>query len=153
VLVFFASHGSTIALRHEPDPSPLWLPGGILRILLLFGTIAILAWRLFTDPEVLKFRLTPDPTAWENHRALYLGFSLVGGYGVGWVLARLLGPLRTRPAVLDVQAAVALFAMLLLTIAFILEVFVQPDLEKRIDTSMFECILVAIVAGYFGVRS
>src|SRR5215213_8047936 len=51
VLVFFVAHGKSIARRDEPTASPLWLPGGTLRFLVLAGTAAILVYVAVSHPE------------------------------------------------------------------------------------------------------
>ena len=44
VMIFFVSHGKSIAKKGDPTPSPLWMPGGSIRFLLLAGTAAVIAY-------------------------------------------------------------------------------------------------------------
>src|SRR5262245_46274622 len=44
VMIFFVSHGKSIARKGEATPSPLWLPGGTLRFIILAGTAAVFAY-------------------------------------------------------------------------------------------------------------
>src|SRR5438270_762422 len=71
VMVFFVSHGKSIARRAEPTASPLWLPGGTLRFLILAGTAAVFAFVWIKHPDRLDL-LTPDPSQLKNWK-FYLG--------------------------------------------------------------------------------
>ena len=51
VMVFFVSHGKSIARKGDATPSPLWLPGGTLRFVILAGTAAVFAFVLFEHPD------------------------------------------------------------------------------------------------------
>src|SRR5256885_13044930 len=71
VLVFFVAHGKSIARRAEPTPSPLWLPGGTLRFLILAGTVAVLVYVRLNHPDRLN-RLTPSPDQLREEWKYYL---------------------------------------------------------------------------------
>src|ERR1700730_12112433 len=43
---FFAAHGVTIATRDDPAPSPLYLPGGLVRLLVVAALVGCIGWRL-----------------------------------------------------------------------------------------------------------
>src|SRR3954470_5861070 len=79
VMVFFVAHGKSIARRADPTPSPLWLPGGTLRFLILAGTAAVIAYVAVKHPDRLD-RLTPNPEQlpdWKYYlAALAIGFVL-----------------------------------------------------------------------------
>src|SRR5438067_7732094 len=82
VMVFFVSHGKSIARRAEPTASPLWLPGGTLRFLILAGTAAVFAYVIVNHPDRLE-RLNPHPDQMKNWK-YYLGGLAIGfvlGYG------------------------------------------------------------------------
>src|SRR5262249_17199047 len=59
VLLFFAAHGRSIARKADPTPSPLYLPGGTLRFIIIGGTIATVVYLFINDREQLIQRLTP----------------------------------------------------------------------------------------------
>src|SRR3989442_1245934 len=44
---YFAAHGVTIAARDDPAPSPLYLPGGTVRLLILLALVGCIGWRLY----------------------------------------------------------------------------------------------------------
>src|SRR5690348_6290574 len=48
---FFASHGVTIARRDDAAPSPLYLPGGMVRFLILAALIGCIGWKLYSEPD------------------------------------------------------------------------------------------------------
>src|SRR5438105_974020 len=50
---YFAAHGVTIATRDDPSPSPLYLPGGTIRMLIIVALVACIGWRLYVDPAAL----------------------------------------------------------------------------------------------------
>jgi hypothetical protein len=151
VFVFFASHGGSIAWAEDPEPSPLYLPGGVLRILMLLVTLGLLGWQLYTNPEALKFRLEPSPE--DTAHLPYLLFTLLSGYALGWVASRVFRALELNQYLQDIQASVSLVAIFLLMATFIATVFVLPTLEQQVPIHYLEYTVTAVVAWYFGVRS
>jgi TctA family transporter len=154
VLVFFASHGGTIAPKHAVDhPSPWYLPRGFFRVLLLLVTAGLIGWRVYNDPtgHELLDRLQPADQQLANWP--YLLGALFAGYFAGWVISRLLGRFRYSPVYQDLQAAISIIAMLGLSVLAIIHILINPGLEEPINPLIFESILVAIVAWYFGARS
>src|SRR4051794_6582424 len=59
VFLFFGSHGHTIG-QHITGHSPLYLPRGVLRALLLLGTAVEIGWLYYAHADRLTQRLTPD---------------------------------------------------------------------------------------------
>jgi hypothetical protein len=148
VMVFFVAHGKSIARRAEPTPSPLWLPGGTLRFLLLAGTAAVLAYVATQHPDRLD-RLTPrqeELPDWKYYlAALAIGFVL--GYGT-----RIL-PFRHAWAFQAFQAWIAIIAMAILFLHFLFEVIINFSLEVPINAVARQTIVTGIVAFYYGSRS
>jgi hypothetical protein len=148
VLVFFVAHGKSIARRAEPEPSPLWLPGGTLRFLILAGTIAVLVFVKVNHPERLD-RLTPSPKSLEEWKfylgALGIGFFL--GYGT-----RIL-PFRHAWMFQAFQAWIAIIAMAILFLHLIFEVIINISMPEPIQAVAWQTAVTGIVAFYFGSRS
>jgi hypothetical protein len=148
VMVFFVSHGKSIARRGESTASPLWLPGGTLRFIILAGTIAVFAYIYFKHPERLD-RLTPRPEQMQNWKyylsALAIGFVL--GYAT-----RLL-PFRNAWGFQAFQAWVAILAMLILFLETIFQVIINFSLMQQIEPVIWGTIVTGIVAFYYGSRS
>src|SRR5688572_8985228 len=59
---YFGSHGVTIAMRDDPSPSPLYLPGGTVRILIVLALAIAIGWSIFQDPQAFyqKFERSLD---------------------------------------------------------------------------------------------
>jgi len=148
VLVFFVAHGKSIARRDEPTASPLWLPGGTLRFLVLAGTAAILVYVAVSHPERLD-RLTPHPDQLKNWK------SYLGGLGIGFFLGygtRVL-PFRHAWAFQAFQAWIAIIAMAILFLHIVFEVIVNFSLTVPIDAVAWQTAVTAIAAFYYGSRS
>jgi hypothetical protein len=148
VMVFFVSHGKSIARRGEPTPSPLWLPGGTLRFVILAGTAAVLAFVAVQHPDRFA-RLTPNPDQLPHWR-YYLG-----ALGIGFVLGygtRIL-PFRHSWMFQAFQAWTAIIAMAILFLHMVFEVIINFSLDIPIDAVAWNTIVTGIVAFYFGSRS
>ena len=145
---FFAAHGSTIG--GAGDRSPLGLPRGSVRLLLLAGFAGLVAWLYLNRSEVQDVPTAP----------VEVPIFLLGAFLLGLLLAHAVQrPLARGGGVpywfQDVQAWLALLAMAGMVIEFLLVVFIKPSLRE--DTSLnletWERILAAIVGFYFGARS
>jgi hypothetical protein len=149
IFLFFGAHGHTIG-RHVGDGrSPLHLPRGSVRGLILLGTAAVLGWVYYYHPERLPGRLTPHPDQLSQWPTLL--FTSLGGFAVGYIIR--LGPWRHTAGFQDVLATVSLLAMMGLVAETILVVFINPSMFQGIDLSAWEAVLTAVVAFYFGARS
>jgi hypothetical protein len=145
---FFAAHGSTIG-RHVSAHSPLGLPAGSVRFLLLAGYIGLIVWLFYSQRE---FEKAAEGT-------ILLPLVLVSGFFVGFLVTKLV--LAASPGdqlpfwFQDVQAWFALLAVIGLTIITIIHVFILPNIEEslRFGTTTLETIVAAVVGFYFGARS
>jgi len=149
VLVFFVAHGKSIARRAEPTPSPLWLPGGTVRFLILAGTVAVLVYTRLKHPERLD-RLTPSPDQLKEEWMYYLSAVGIGfflGYGT-----RVL-PFRHAWMFQAFQAWTAIIAMAVLFLHLIFEVIINFSLPNPINAVAWQTIVTGVVAFYFGSRS
>lgn len=146
VFLFFASHGRTIAAGGH---SPLFLPAGTLRFLIIGSIIGIVAWQYWKDPQELVKRLQPkdvEQIAWADFIA-----ATAGGFFMGWLISR--GPWRNAPAFQDLLAWVALIAFLLMLIEALWKGFIDPNGVRIEHRVVWESILLAVVSFYFGSRS
>ncbi len=148
VMVFFVAHGASIPERAHPSPSPLWLPGGTLRVLMLGSAVAGLVYLGVSHPERFD-RLTPNPDQFVNWK--YYLAATAGGFALGHVIK--IFPVPHGWGFYTFQAWAALIAMASLLIETILQVFVKPTLAEMLDFVTWQCVVTAIVAFYYGVRS
>jgi len=150
VLVYVAAHGRSAT--EARDQTTFSFTNVLFLLLSILGTLAVVGYCLVTKPpQFWADRLVPPPNA--AYAAPYLLLATLGGYSVGWLISHLLGEWRNIYWWQDVQASISLMAMFLLSFAFVLTVFIQAQLPEMLDTTVFESILVAVVAWYFGARS
>jgi hypothetical protein len=145
---FFASHGGTIG-KHVSKSSPLGLPGGTMRVLLLAG-YAGLTYFLFAHRENVDFE------AEINVHVVHFLALILSGFFLGHVLTILVRAFAggTIPFwYQDLQAWLAIVSLLglaFLFVAHIINLNVRPDQQIG---SVINVILAGIVAFYFGARS
>lgn len=149
VLLFFVSHGHSIAPQGSSHKSPLGLPKGSIRAIIFLGTAAVIGWCIYSNRGLLMERLTP--TGQPLIQWPYLLLSLMGGFFLGWLIR--LGPWKGLYWFQDIQAWLSLIAMGLLGVDIVIRLFINPHMEQDFDLPLWEEILVGVVAFYFGVRS
>ncbi len=145
---FFVAHGKTIG-RHISAGSPLNLPKGSVRFLLLGGYLGLAYYMYHTQA---RFEVPESGPLILMLAVLLTGFLI--GHWITAVVYRLSGP--QLPAWFqDVQAWFALLGLLLLGVVVIFRFVINPSmpLEKQIDLNAVETALAAIVGFYFGARS
>jgi hypothetical protein len=145
---FFASHGSTIGPRVSRR-SPLGLPRGSVRLLLLAGYLGLAAFLFKMEPEV-EF---PSSGSF----ILLVGL-LISGFFLGHLLTglmRVLGHGQLPDWFVDFEAWVALLAVFGLGALLIVHVIINPSLPETIKLQLptWEAALAAVVGFYFGARS
>jgi hypothetical protein len=148
VLLFIGAHGHSIG-GHLAAGSPLGLPRGSVRAILMLGTAGLFAWLYVKYPDRLTQMLKPTEKQLDQWPTLLL--TTFGGYSIGYVIGR--GPWRRMAAFQDLLAWVSLLAMIGLVIETIWVVFINPSLKQDIDLRIWEAILTAAVSFYFGARS
>jgi hypothetical protein len=145
---FFTAHGHTIR-PHPAAPSPLGLPRGSIRFLLLVGYLG-LAWYLWRNQE--SFAYPPQK------EFLVLLALLLSAYFLGHILTgivRMMGRGRLPFWFQDIQAWIGLLAMLVMGALLIVELVIDPSLaeKQQAEWPLLDPILAALVGFYFGARS
>jgi hypothetical protein len=143
---FFAAHGGSIG-GPASKRSPLGLPRGTVRGLLLFGYLALAVYLYRTRPE---FQL-PDQSAF-----LLLLLVLLSGFFLGHVLTAVVRGLSggiLPPWFQDIQAWVAILAMFALGAILVIQLFINPSLEQKLDLPWLDATLAGLVGFYFGARA
>ncbi len=145
VFLAFASHPAPESRTHV-------LPW-VLRVLFVGGSIVVVAYAIGTHPQQTATRLTPSPVDIGQWPVL-LG-CLAGGFGVALSLRFLLG--RHSEFFMTLRAWVGIIAMLLLILETLLQFVILPSMDpanRNPDAiKVWEGILIAIVAAYFGSRA
>jgi hypothetical protein len=146
---FFASHGHSIA-RARHWPSPLYLPRGSVRLLIiamLAGSVAFAMVRdqaAFIDQMTATMRKIPDQP--------FLPVVVLGGFFVGVIVRAIVGHENRSPALHDIEAWFALIAVMLICIDALIKFVVNPSVWEPLDLPSWESVIAAVVAFYFGER-
>lgn len=144
VFMAFASHPLPEARVHM-------LPW-VMRVLFVGGSVAAVALAVFHSTHLAAARLTPNPadvTQWP----VLLG-CLAGGFGVALFLRFVTG--RRSEFFMTVRAWVGVVAVLLLLAETLLQFAILPTLTEKPSPDalqVWEGVLIAAVAGYFGSRA
>lgn len=150
---YFASHGVTIATRDDPEPSPLYLPGGTVRFLILAALIGCVGWKLYDDQAglVKQFRESLDKLGDEP----YLPLIILGGFIAGVIVRMVIVRIGPSAAFQDFEAWISLVSLLLIVIAAMIHLVVDPSLgwEERLYLPTWESFVGGVIAFYFGERS
>jgi hypothetical protein len=146
-LVFLAFASHPIEAMRTSAILPL-----IMRLIFVGGSIAVLIYIAVTDMQRLSSRLTPDAADIPQWPVL-LG-CLAGGFGVALAIRFILG--RRSPMFMTLRAWVGVIAMLLLLFETIFQFVILPNMSDKPSMEVmqvWEGILIAVVAAYFGSRA
>jgi hypothetical protein len=149
---FFAAHGHSIAGPTTGTASPLYLPRGTLRTLIIAGFLGVLAYRYYLHRNLEDLLKVREPLLQQP----YLPLVILTGFFVGVLLNRLLGwKLSTAPWFQDILAWVALLATLGLSAEVIVQLIINPSVEPehRLHLHEWHLVLCGIISFYFGARS
>jgi hypothetical protein len=156
VMIFFVSHGKSIARKKDPTPSPLYLPGGSVRFIIVAGTAAVIGYLTYlrqTDPDAPnRFdRLNPTMAQLEYWK-FYVGALLIG-FTLGYAVRVL--PFQHSYAYQSFQAWTAILAMFSLTADMIFQVFINTTLVEKLGLGVvyWQTAVTGIAAFYYGSRS
>jgi len=148
---YFAAHGVTIATRDDPAPSPLYLPGGAVRFLIVVALVGSVGWKLYADHQALidQFKASLDKLKDEP----ILPLVILGGFFIGVIVRSIVIRMAPRPAFHDFEAWVSIIALLGIVVAGMIHIVVNPSLEASLYMPMWESFVGGVVAFYFGERS
>jgi hypothetical protein len=147
---FFAAHGVTIASRDDPAASPLYLPGGMVRALVVLALAGTIGWKLYSDEPglIAQYEKSLD----ELKTQPYMPLVILGGFLVG-VMVRVVVGREAPRAWQDFEAWVSVIALVGLGIAALNHLVIQTTVSVPFGMPMWESILGGIIAFYFGARS
>jgi hypothetical protein len=145
VFMAFASHP-----LHEAQTTA-FLPW-LMRVIFVGGSIVVVLVVLFKDPGRLADRLTPEAGQMSQWTVL-LG-CLAGGFAAALVVRTFLG--RNNELFQTLRAWLGVLATILLLVETLLWFAVIPNMSDRPSAEalkVWEGILIAVVAAYFGSRA
>ena len=146
---FFASHGHSIA-QVRGYPSPLYLPRGTVRLLILASLAGSVSFALFRDQGAF---LEQMHTMLEGvAQQTILPVVVMSGFFIGVIVRALVSHEVRSPAVHDVEAWFALISVMLISIDALAKFVIYTSLWEPPDWSTWEAIIAAVVAFYFGER-
>jgi hypothetical protein len=149
---FFAAHGHSI--RHvRGSPSPLYLPRGLVRLLILVGLAGSVTFAMIRDQPAFLAEMEATMQELTKPPYLLLPVYVLGGFFLGVIVRTLVGRDNPSPAIQDIEAWFALIAILLMCIAAFIKFVIETSLWEPLSWPEFEAIVAAVVAFYFGERS
>jgi hypothetical protein len=138
---------------HAPGSFPLYLPINLVRLLIMGALVATIGFKLVTDTDGLKAQMEWSQSDLNKH--WYLPLLLIGGFFIGLIFRMIVG--RDNPSyfVQDLEAWLALIAVLGLVIAAFIHLVINPSLEENNPISLggLGGFLAVVIAFYFGARS
>jgi hypothetical protein len=148
---YFAAHGVTIATRDDPAPSPLYLPGGVVRFLIVVVLLGCFGYKMYDDAAGLQSQFEASLDALKKQPEMPL--VILGAFILGVLVRSIVG--RTNPPALwqDIEAWFSLLAFVGLSIAAVIHIIIDPSLEERLMLVVWESSVGGVIAFYFGERS
>jgi hypothetical protein len=150
---YFAAHGHSIRQRGEGGHSPLYLPGGVIRLVILVALVGTFTWQWMNHPDVLLQQLRESVD--DIQRQPYLPLVILAGFFIGVVVRTLVGRNNVSYVWQDIEAWFALLGVIGLCIEILILLVINPTLEpeQRLTLPNWQGFLSGIVAFYFGARS
>jgi hypothetical protein len=149
VLLFFVSHVQPEERRSNRDPEGFPFYISIFRMVIVLGTLAVLAFQFINHQERLMNRLTPSPEQLKGWPAYLL--AMVFGFTLGYLFKILPG--KNNWIVQAFSAWVSIIAMASMVIELMIQAFINPELKNQVDLVAWQTIVTGLVAFYFGSRS
>ncbi|HMO37226.1 MAG TPA: hypothetical protein PKA06_14405 [Gemmatales bacterium] len=146
LFLFFASHGRTIGTAGR---SPLYLPRGTLRFLIVAAIFGTVGWLVWQNPQEVMNRMRPTEVELQSWAPMFA--ASVIGFFAGWLLS--IGPWRNAAAFQDVLAWISLVALFMMLAEALWKGFIDPQGIKIENRYIWESLLIGVVTFYFGSRS
>ncbi|HZZ78192.1 MAG TPA: hypothetical protein VFE62_06720 [Gemmataceae bacterium] len=148
---YFAAHGVTINTRDDPAPSPLFLPGGTVRVAVILMLCGCVGWKVYSDLDGLRAQFALSLDQLKNQP--YLPVAILGGFFVGIVISSIVRHIHKPAWWQDIEAWISLVALIGIAISALIHLVVERYSENPIPVPTFNAIVGGIVAFYFGERS
>jgi hypothetical protein len=147
---YFAARGRERGQSDAWYHQPLWLPRGCIRLLLIASLAGTCIYRYSTDPVGFEHQIQASVESLQE--VPLLPVVVLAGFFAGAVLRMIIGR-QPPPWFQDFEAWTALMAVLLMAVATLIDLVINPSLSERLSLPTWEGILSAVVAFYFGERS
>jgi hypothetical protein len=150
---YFAArgHGKEV---HKDVPPPLWLPAGSIRLIIMAALTATIAYKVVTDRDGLMEQLRASAQQLDQQPVIPV--VILGAFFAGVLFrALVIGKHERSPWAQDLEAWVALIGILLMGIAALIHLVINPTLlaGNMVTGEEWEAFLAGIVALYFGLRT
>jgi hypothetical protein len=147
---YFAAHGVTISVEEEMGPKPLFLPGGVVRVLIILALTGAIGWKLYSDEPGLIAQF--DKSLTELKEQPIMPLVILGGFLLGVIIRTLVGREHPPMAWQDFEAWISVLALVGLGAAAVIHL-VQLTVTVPLGLALWESILGGLLAFYFGARS
>jgi hypothetical protein len=149
---YFTTRGRPAAGAQAGEPSPLYLPRGSIRLLIIAGFFGVVGFAFVRDPSGFLDR--PLLSEKDRNATLLLPLVMMGAYLFGIITSSLAQKFLAGPQGLpawyqDVTAWVSVLAVFGLGAETILQLVANPGLSLP----PMQLILSSIIAFYFGLRA
>ena len=148
---YFAAHGVTIARRDEPAPSPLYLPGGTVRVLIMLALAGCIGWKVYDNQSALMQQFVKSLEDLQTQP--FLPLAILGGFFAGVIVRSVVGRDNPSAAWQDIEAWFSLIALIGLAIAALIHLVIDPSTETTLMIPTWDAFLGGVVAFYFCERS
>jgi hypothetical protein len=148
---FFAAHGNTIARAGSGLAPPLHLPSGVIRLIIFVALVGTLTYLMLTSRDQLAAQMRATVDALND--APYMPAVILGGFFLGVAVRAVIGGNKSF-WMQDIQAWLSLISTILLAVAALIHLIIEPSLEEQhLNLPTWEGILAGVIAFYFGERS
>lgn len=152
VLLLILVIGHFFGTRGE-QAYPLYLPMNLIRLIIMGALGATIAYKVVNDSAGLNNLMNQSLDHAKDHS--YMALLLLGGFFVGLIFRMIVG--RDNPSFFlqDLEAWLALIAVLGLVVAGFIHLVINPSLSETspIGLSGLGGFLAVVIAFYFGARS
>ncbi|MGE3803442.1 MAG: hypothetical protein AB7K24_02080 [Gemmataceae bacterium] len=157
---YFGTRAQSAEMPDTRGTQPLWMPRGIVRTLIFFGFLAVAGAVYYQHKDNIT-GFVDNLKGDQDIYSRYLPLLIAGGFFFGMfasMVGRMIGGQNGMPPwYQDLQAWIALLAMIGLGVAIVIHFIINPSLESSGDNIIklpsLEQFLAAVVGFYFGARS
>lgn len=148
---FFAAHGHDVGPRSSTGHSPLYLPAGTVRFLVIALLGGVIGWRLYSDPAALLKSFQDSVEEMKGQPEVLI--AILGAFFLGVVIRTLVGRDNPPQYWQDFEAWLSVVSLVGLFGAVIVHLVIGMSLHDHLTLPVGEGFLGAGIAFYFGARS